>query len=86
MKLADICKELQNCFIKVRHFIFVDDQELLKDALDRIREYEGTGDISLKRGGFYGKIGYVKNDFRLNFTLPTVESSPLNRRYVDFLV
>ena len=48
--------------------------------------YEGTGDISLKRGGFYGKIGYVKNDFRLNFTLPTVESSPLNRRYVDFLV
>ena len=40
MNLADICKELQNCFIKVRHFTFVDDQELLKDALDRIRDYE----------------------------------------------
>ena len=40
MNLVDICKELQNCFIKVRHFTFVDDQELLKDALDRIRDYE----------------------------------------------
>ena len=74
MNLTDICKELQNCFIKVRHFIFVDDQELLKDALDRIREYEGTGDISLKRGGFLSlffkfKIFRARVLF-VHFTLP----------------
>ena len=40
MNLADLYKELQNCFIKVRHCSSIDDQDLLKDTLNRIRDYE----------------------------------------------
>lgn len=40
MNLADIYKELQNCFITVRYCSFVDNQKLLKEALDQIRDYE----------------------------------------------
>lgn len=39
-KLADIYKELQNCFIKIRHCSYIDDQELLKDTLEQIENYE----------------------------------------------
>ena len=40
MSLTDLYKELQKCFIKVRHCSSIDDQELLKDTLDRIKGYE----------------------------------------------
>ena len=40
MNLADLYKELQNCFIKVRHYSSIDDQELLKDTLERISGYK----------------------------------------------
>ncbi len=40
MNLADIYRELQDCFIKVRHYSSIDDHELLKDTLVRIKSFE----------------------------------------------
>ena len=40
MNLARIYKELKNCFIKVRYYSSIDDNELLKATLDRIKDYE----------------------------------------------